>query len=41
MYLHAYKIDLSVIYGKTMIIKSTLPEYFSEACNFLGLEIKE
>lgn len=41
MYLHAYKIDLSVIYGKTMIIKSTLPEYFSEACKFLGLEIKE
>lgn len=40
LYLHAYKIDLSVIYGKKMIIKAELPKHFSEACEFFGLEVK-
>lgn len=39
LYLHAYKIDLSVIYGKKMIIKADLPKHFSDACKFLGLEV--
>lgn len=39
LYLHAYKIDLSAIYNKKMIIKADLPAYFTEACQFLGLEI--
>ena len=41
LYLHAYKIDLSVIYGKKMIIKADLPKHFAEACKFFGLEINE
>ncbi|MBQ8481140.1 MAG: RluA family pseudouridine synthase [Alphaproteobacteria bacterium] len=41
LYLHAYKIDLSVIYGKKMIIKANLPKHFAEACKFFGLEINE
>ncbi len=39
LYLHAYKIDLSVIYGKKMIIKADLPKHFSDACKFFGLEV--
>ncbi len=39
LYLHAYKIDLSVIYGKKMIIKADLPKHFAEACKFFGLEV--
>ena len=40
LYLHAYKIDLSAIYNKKTVIKADLPMYFTEACRFLGLEIK-
>lgn len=40
LYLHAYKIDLSAIYNKKTIITADLPKYFTEACHFLGLEIK-
>ena len=32
LYLHAYKIDLSVIYGKKTIICAELPKYYKEAC---------
>ncbi len=40
LYLHAYKIDLSAIYNKKLIIAAELPVYFKEACRFFGLEIK-
>ena len=40
LYLHAYKIDLSAIYNKKLIITAELPAYFKEACRFFGLEIK-
>jgi len=39
LYLHSYKIDLSDIYGKKMIIKADLPKHFAEACKFFGLEV--
>ena len=41
LYLHAYKIDLSLIYGKKMVVQANIPQYFIEACRFLGLEIKK
>ena len=41
LYLHAYKIDLSSIYGKKVIVEAKLPQHFAQACNFLGLEIKK
>ncbi len=40
LYLHAYKIDLSAVYGKETIIKAALPKHFIEACQIFGLEIK-
>lgn len=39
LYLHAYKIDLSVIYGRKKIIKAEPPKHFIEACKFFGLEV--
>lgn len=41
LYLHAYKIDLSAVYGRKMVIKAELPKHFADACNFLGLEINK
>ena len=41
LYLHAYEIDLSAVYGKKMIIKAELPKHFTEACQFFGLEIRK
>ena len=41
LHLHAYKIDLSSIYGKKMIVKAKLPDYFRESLNTLGLDFKE
>ncbi len=41
LYLHAYKIDLSEIYNKKLIISAPLPEYFNEAFKNLGIEFKE
>lgn len=41
LYLHAYKIDLTAIYGKKTIICAELPEYFKEACDFFGLEYRK
>ena len=41
LYLHAYKIDLSEIYGKNMVICAELPKYYKETCDFFGLEYKK
>lgn len=41
LYLHAYKIDLSSVYGKETIIEAKLPKHFAEACQFFGLEINK
>lgn len=41
LYLHAYKIDLSAVYNKKMILEAPLPKYFIEACQFFGLEMKK
>jgi len=41
LYLHAYKIDLSHIYGRQLEIKAEFPQYFIETCQFLGLEMKK
>jgi len=41
LHLHAYKIDLSCLYGKKMTIKAKLPDYFRESLTTLGLDFKE
>ncbi len=41
LYLHAYKIDLSAIYGRELVITATVPEHFAAACQFLGLRIEK
>lgn len=41
LYLHAYKIDLSSVYGKKMVVKAKLPDYFKDSLNSLGLNFKE
>lgn len=41
LFLHAYKIDLSFIYNKMMIVKAKLPNYFKESLKTLGLNFKE
>ncbi|MCQ2734391.1 MAG: RluA family pseudouridine synthase [Alphaproteobacteria bacterium] len=41
LYLHAYQIDLSLIYGKKTIIRAELPKHFAEACQFFGLDWKK
>ena len=41
LYLHAYEIDLSAVYGKKTIIRAALPQHFTDACQFFGLEIKK
>jgi len=41
LHLHAYKIDLSSVYGKKMIVKAKLPDYFRESLKTLGLDFKE
>ncbi len=41
LYLHAYEIDLTSVYGKKTLIRATLPQHFVEACQFFGLEIKK
>lgn len=41
LHLHAYKIDLSSIYGKKMVVKAKLPDYFKESLAVLGLNFKE
>ena len=41
LHLHAYRIDLSSVYGKKMVVKAKLPDYFMESLNILGLSFKE
>lgn len=41
LYLHAYQIDLSSVYGKKTIIRAELPKHFVEACQFFGLDWKK
>jgi 23S rRNA pseudouridine955/2504/2580 synthase len=41
LHLHAYKIDLSSVYDKKMVVKAKLPDYFKESLNLLGLNFKE
>lgn len=40
LYLHAYKIDLSAIYNKRIVIKAELPEHFKKALPAIGIEFK-
>ena len=39
LYLHAYQIDLTSVYGKKKLVTAPLPKYFKEACVFFGLEM--
>ncbi len=41
LHLHAYKIDLSAIYNKRLVVKAPIPDYFVKDMNFLGLELRE
>ena len=41
LHLHAYKIDLSAVYNKKLVVKATLPDYFVKDMSFLGLELRE
>lgn len=41
LHLHAYKIDLSVIYKKQIIITAPLPPYFNDSLRALGITFKE
>ncbi len=40
LYLHAYKIDLSAIYNKELVVKAALPEHFKKALSAIGIEFK-
>jgi len=41
LHLHAYKIDLSFIYNKKVIITAPMPNYFKDSLNAAGLNFKE
>ena len=41
LFLHAYKIDLSDIYSKKLVISASMPVHFVEAIKYLGLDFKE
>ena len=41
LHLHAYKIDLSDLYQKKMIITAPLPDYFKADLDALGLSFRE
>lgn len=41
LHLHAYKIDLSFVYGRKMVVKAKLPDYFKDSLKTLGLSFKE
>lgn len=41
LFLHAYKIDLSGLYNKKLVISAPLPDYFQQAFQHLGIEFKE
>ncbi len=40
LFLHAYKIDLSDIYSKKLVISASMPVHFVEAIKYLGLNFK-
>lgn len=40
LHLHAYKIDLSGVYNKKMIIEASLPKYFIEDLEAVGIDFK-
>lgn len=41
LHLHAYKIDLSAIYNKKLIIKAQMPDYFKNSLDSVGISFKE
>ena len=41
LFLHAYKIDLSGIYSKKLVVSAPMPVHFVEAIKCLGLDFKE
>lgn len=41
LHLHAYKIDLSVIYNKKLELKAQLPLHFRDSLNTVGLDFRE
>lgn len=41
LHLHAYKIDLSVIYNKKLELKAQLPLHFRDSLNAVGLDFRE
>lgn len=41
LHLHAYKIDLSVIYNKKLVLRAPLPAYFKADLEALGIGFKE
>lgn len=41
LYLHAYKINLSPLYNKKLVIKADLPDYFLESLKASGINFKE
>lgn len=41
LYLHSYKIDLSGVYNKKLVLSAPLPEHFKQAFSQLGIEFKE
>ncbi len=41
LHLHAYQIDLSLVYHEKMVVKAPLPDYFRKDIKFLGLDFKE
>ena len=41
LHLHAYKIDLSVIYNKKLVLTAPLPAYFKADLEALGISFKE
>lgn len=41
LHLHAYKIDLSVIYNKKLVLTAPLPAHFKSSLNAVGIDFKE
>ena len=41
LHLHAYKIDLSAIYNKKLVITAPLPEYLKNSLDSVGISFKE
>ena len=41
LFLHAYKIDLSGIYNKKLVVSAPVPEHFKDALEMLGIVYKE